>query len=75
MLIDHANEVSAVAWSPDGMRLTAAISKGTIWIFDIERCYYLTYLQVEPLTCLHWADAGIAVGGPHGVGVLDLIDT
>jgi WD40 repeat protein len=73
-LTGHNGEVFAVAWSPDGTRLAAATGKGTIWVFDCDHSH-LTYLQVEARTCLHWTDAGIAIGGPHGVGVLDLTHT
>jgi hypothetical protein len=54
-----------------GSAPTTASDTGTIWVFDLDCPRHLTYLQVEPLTCLQWADAGIAVGGPHGAGVFD----
>lgn len=66
---------TAVTWSPDGTRLTTASDEGKICIFDIDCPDALTYLQVEPLTCLDWTSAGIAVGGPYGVNVLDLVCT
>jgi WD40 repeat protein len=74
-LTGHTDRVRDVAWSPDNTRLVGITGKGTIWVLHVDGTHSRTYLQVEALDCLQWADAGIAVGGPHGVGVLDLIHT
>ncbi|HET9253889.1 MAG TPA: hypothetical protein VFO16_01645, partial [Pseudonocardiaceae bacterium] len=74
-LTGHATGVDALAWSPDGTRLASASNEGTICIFNLDYPHLPTYLQVEPLTCLQWNSAGIAIGGPHGIGVLDLVYT
>jgi WD domain, G-beta repeat len=74
-LTGHTGMVNAVAWSPDGTRLASASHDGTICVFDLDCPDHLTYLQVEPLNCLQWVSAGIAIGGPQGVGVLDLAYT
>jgi len=74
-LTDHTSTVTAVAWSPHGTQLASTSGTGTIWVFDLDCPRRLTYLQVEPLTCLQWADAGIAVSGPQGAGVFDLTCT
>ena len=70
-LTGHTGALVAVAWSPEGTRLAATTRKGTIWVFDCDRSHP-TYLQVEPLPCLHWTNAGIAIGGPRSVSVFDL---
>ncbi|MGH4008636.1 MAG: NB-ARC domain-containing protein [Pseudonocardiaceae bacterium] len=71
-LTGHTGGVHAVAWSPEGVRLASAGDDGKIYVFDLDRPGYLTYLRVEPLTCLQWTNAGIAVGGSRGVSVFDL---
>jgi hypothetical protein len=38
----------------------------------VNRADHQTYLQVDPLLCLQWAESGIAVGGANGVIVIDL---
>ena len=71
-LTGHTDWVRAVAWSPDGTHLATAGSGGDIRLWDLSRVDHQTYLQVDPLACLQWADSGIAVGGANGVLVLDL---
>jgi WD40 repeat protein len=74
-LTGHTGSVVAVAWSPDGARLASTDDDGKIYVFDLDSPSCLTCLRVEPLTCLQWTSAGIAVGGSRGVGVFDLADT
>jgi WD40 repeat protein len=69
---EHTRGVEGVVWSPDGTRLASATNEGTICVFNLDCPNHLNYLQVEPLTCLQWVSAGIAIGRPHGIGVLDL---
>ncbi|MGH3933886.1 MAG: WD40 repeat domain-containing protein, partial [Pseudonocardiaceae bacterium] len=71
-LTGHTLAVFAVAWSPDSTRLASAGYGGKICVFDLDHPGRLTYLRIEPLTCLQWTSAGIAVGGSRGVGVFDL---
>jgi WD40 repeat protein len=74
-LTGYTDGVRTVAWSPDGSRLASATDEGMICVFDLDCPNHLNYLQVEPLTCLHWVSIGIAIGGTHGIGVLDLACT
>ncbi|MGH3901606.1 MAG: WD40 repeat domain-containing protein [Pseudonocardiaceae bacterium] len=71
-LTGHTSGVEAVAWSPDGAYLASAGADGKIYVFGLDRPGCLAYLQVDPLTCLQWTRAGIAVGGSRGVAVFDL---
>ncbi len=72
-LTGHNDTVWAIAWSPDGSRLAAASHGGSIRIFDLNHPDDSIFLQFEQLFCLQWTSAGIAVGGSHGVSLLDLI--
>lgn len=74
-LTGHTRSVDAMAWSADGTRLASAGYDDKINIFELGRPDHTIYLRVEPLTCLQWSNAGIAIGGPHGVGVLELAYT
>jgi WD40 repeat protein len=74
-LTGHPSRVEVLAWSPEGTRLASATNKGEIYVFDLDCPDHPIYLRVEPLTCLQWAHTGIAVGGPHGLSVLDLTHT
>jgi hypothetical protein len=74
-LTGHPGGVRALAWSPDGTRLASASAEGTICISDLDCPDHRSYLRVESLACLQWARTGIAIGGPHGVAVLDLVCT
>ena len=69
----HPGGVSAVAWSPDGTRLATAGYDGVIRISDPHRGARSIYLHLDPITCMAVSSAGIAVGGPWGTGLLDLM--
>ncbi len=71
-LTGHTGRMRAMTWSPDSTRLATASAEGKIYVINLDHPDGLTYLQVEPLTCLQWASIGIAVGGSNGVSVLDL---
>ena len=62
----------AVAWSPDGTRLAAASGDG-IRVSHLAPASRSTCLHLDPVTCVDWNSAGIAVGGAWGSGVLDLV--
>lgn len=74
VLTGHTHGLQVVAWSPDGTQLASASYEGTICISDLDCRDRIIYLRVEPITCLQWARTGIAIGGPHGVAVLDLVN-
>ena len=73
VLPGHPGGVSAVAWSPDGTRLATAGYDGVIRISDPHRGARSIYLHLDPITCMAVSSAGIAVGGPWGTGLLDLM--
>jgi WD40 repeat protein len=70
ILIRHTDVVRAVAWSPDGTSLATGGSDG-IRVCHLVPAGRSTYLHLNPVECMDWSHAGIAIGGEWGVGMLD----
>ena len=75
----HIDQVTSVAWSPDGQRLASASRHGTVKVWDVRTGQELLNLE-ERLTSVAWSpdgqrlasgfirQDGEGVGGPHRQG-------
>ncbi|MGI9002141.1 MAG: NB-ARC domain-containing protein [Pseudonocardia sp.] len=73
-LTGHTRWVTAVAWSPDGTHLATVSTDGMIIVYDLSHPSCHIRLRFESVSCIDWTRAGIALGGSHGLAVLDLVD-
>ena len=72
-LSSHTGGVRALEWSPDGTRVATAGYDGVVRVSDPHCGARAMYLHLDPSTCMAVSSAGIAIGGPWGIGLIDIV--